>query len=172
MKRMELTVGSVLMVFSLYIMWKSAELPIGWIPGYGPGGGAFPFWLGLGMFACTVMIVVRTWLGHTPESRSTEPFMDRRSWRLILTVGGSLVVLIAVIGGIDVFGVPIVPALGIYVAVPLFMIFYLRYLGQHSWFATLAISLTTPVVTFLFFEKLLIILLPKGLTDEWFYIFF
>ena len=37
-------------LFSLYLMWKSTELPIGWIPNEGPGGGAFPFWLSFGMF--------------------------------------------------------------------------------------------------------------------------
>jgi putative tricarboxylic transport membrane protein len=26
-------------------MWKSTELPIGFISGRGPGGGAWPFWL-------------------------------------------------------------------------------------------------------------------------------
>ncbi len=42
MRVAELVMAAVMAVFSLYIMWKSAELPIGWIPDEGPGGGARP----------------------------------------------------------------------------------------------------------------------------------
>ena len=161
MRRAELYVAVVLAIFSLYLMWKSTELPIGWDPDKGPGGGAFPFWLSAGMLVCALLIAYRTLRGLTPESRSTEPFMDRESFRMILIVVASLTAMVA---GIHV--------IGIYGSVPLFLIFYLRYMGKHSWVTTLIVSFTTPVVTFLFFEKLLLILLPKGITDELFYIFF
>ena len=42
MRRAELLMAVVLAIFSAYLMWKSAELPIGWVPERGPGGGAFP----------------------------------------------------------------------------------------------------------------------------------
>ena len=161
MRRAELIVAVVLAIFSLYLMWKSTELPIGWDPDKGPGGGAFPFWLSAGMLVCTLLIAYRTLRGLTPESRSTLPFMDRESLRMILVVVASLTAMVAAIHVIGVYG-----------AVPLFLIFYLRYMGKHSWVTTLIVSLTTPVVTFLFFEKMLLILLPKGITDELFYIFF
>ena len=161
MRRAEIIVAVFLAIFSLYLMWKSTELPIGWDPEKGPGGGAFPFWLSAGMLVCTLLIAYRTLRGLTPESRSTEPFMDRESFRMILIVVASLTAMVAAIH-----------VIGIYGSVPLFLIFYLRYMGKHSWVTTLAVSLATPVVTFLFFEKMLLILLPKGITDEWFYIFF
>lgn len=161
MRRAELIVAVFLAIFSLYLMWKSTELPIGWDPDKGPGGGAFPFWLSAGMLVCALLIAYRTLRGLTPESRSTEPFMDRESFRMILIVVASLTAMVA---GIHV--------IGIYGSVPLFLIFYLRYMGKHSWVTTLIVSFATPVVTFLFFEKLLLILLPKGITDELFYIFF
>ena len=41
MRKAELIMALVMAVFSVYIMWKSTELPIGWIPEEGPGGGAF-----------------------------------------------------------------------------------------------------------------------------------
>ena len=161
MRRAELYVAVGLAIFSLYLMWKSTELPIGWEPEKGPGGGAFPFWLSAGMLVCTVLIAYRALRGLTPESRSTAPFIERESVRLIFIVVASLTAMVA---GIHVIGV--------YGSIPLFLIFYLRYLGNHSWFLTLAVGLTTPVVTFLFFEKLLLLLLPKGITEELFYIFF
>jgi hypothetical protein len=173
MRRLERIVAAVLVVFSAYLMWESTVLPIGWIKDYGPGGGAFPFWLASGMLVCSVLILARTLLGLTPESRSEAPFfVDAGARREVFVVGSSLTAMIALTSGIRLWGVTLLPALGVYVAVPLFMVFYLRYLGRHSWWLTVLIALGTPVATFLFFEKLLVILLPKGITDEWFYIFF
>lgn len=173
MRRMDVIVAVVLAIFSAYLMWKSTELPIGWVRDYGPGGGAFPFWLGAGMLACCLIILVRSALGLTAESQSDAPFfIDPEARRLVLIVAGALTVMIVMVSGVYLYGVTIIPSVGVYVAIPVFMIFYMRYLGHHSWVTVLLISLITPVVTFLFFEKLLLILLPKGITDTWFYIFY
>ena len=56
MRKAELVMALCLAAFSAYLMLKSAELPIGWIPDEGPGGGAFPFWLAAGMFVCCMCI--------------------------------------------------------------------------------------------------------------------
>ncbi len=161
MRLADLVVAGVLALFSIYLMVKSAELPIGWLPGEGPGGGAFPFWLALVMLICSVLIFARTLLRLSPEGKSTALFMGKEATRLFLIV---LVSLSIMIGLIEIVGV--------YVSVPLFMIFYLRYLGSHSWWLTVFVAVTTPVVTFILFEKILLILLPKGITDPLFYIFF
>ncbi len=161
MKKADLVASAVLAIFSVYLMIKSMELPVGWLEGEGPGGGAFPFWLAAGMLICSVLIFIRNLQRKSPEGRSTEIFMDRESARLFLIVLVSLTVMIGLIH-----------VVGIYISIPLFFIFYLRYLGKHSWPLVLAISLSAPVLTFVFFEKLLLILLPKGITDEWFYIFY
>ena len=58
---------------------------------------------------------------------------------------------------------------GVYIAIPLFFIFSVRFVGRHSWMTTGALAVATPVVTFFFFEVGLKILLPKGITEEWFY---
>ena len=39
MRMAELVMAVCLAIFSAGIMWKSTELPIGWIPNEGPGGG-------------------------------------------------------------------------------------------------------------------------------------
>ena len=161
MRRAELITAGILGAFSIYLMWKSAELPIGWIKDYGPGGGVFPFYLSLGMLVCTVIIFIQGVLRTSSVAMSEAPFLNEKSKRLLLVVGGALTVMIALIH-----------VVGVYFSVPLFVIFYMRYLGGHRWGLTLLLAMLIPVGTFLFFEKLLLILLPKGLTDEWFYIFF
>ncbi len=158
MRVAELAMAIVMAVFSLYLMWKSTELPIGWIPGEGPGGGAFPFWLSAGMLICCLAVIVR-WVRRTsPLSRSTEAFMTGQTLRMIALVAGSLTVMIGLIHVIGVYG-----------AVPLFLIFYVRFLGGHRWLTTAVLALTTPVAMFFFFEIALKKTLPKGFTEPLFY---
>jgi len=145
-------------IFSAYLMWMSAKLPIGWVQGKGPGGGAFPFWLSSGMLVCTLWIIVRWFRRTTPQSRSSEPYFDSRALSLVLLV---ITALVAMVGSIYL--------IGIYGALPLFFIFYMRFLGRHSWTKTMTLALSAPVVTFLFFEILLHITLPKGATETLFY---
>ena len=161
MKKTDLIFSGVFVFFSIYLMIKSLELPIGWIAGQGPGGGAFPFWLSLGMLIVSILIFVRNLLKLSPEGRSTEVFMDSHAQWIFMVV---MVSLGAMIGLIHIIGV--------YFSVPLFMGFYMRYLGRHPWKTVLGVSIATPVLTFLLFEKLLLILLPKGYTDPLFFIFY
>ncbi len=158
MRVAELVMALVMAAFSIYLMWMSTELPIGWVRGRGPGGGAFPFWLSLGMLICCGAVAVRWFRQASPPSRSTEPFMDRRTLKMFLLVAGSLTAMIGLIG-----------IVGVYVSVPLYLIFYMRVLGRHSWAATGALAVSMPVVTFFFFEIALRKTLPKGVTEPLFY---
>jgi hypothetical protein len=158
MRVAEPVMAIVMAVFSVYLMWKSTELPIGWIPEEGPGGGAFPFWLSAGMLICCAAMIVRWLLRMSPPSRSTEPYMDSRTLRMFALVAGSLAVMIGLIHVIGVYG-----------AVPLFLVFYVRFLGGHRWLTTGALALCTPVVMFFFFEIALKKTLPKGFTEPLFY---
>ena len=157
MRMAELVMAVVMAVFSLYLMWKSAELPIGWIPGEGPGGGAWPFWLATGMLLCCIAIVYRWARRLTPESRSEEVYMDGRAFKLFLLNAAALAAMIGLFHIVGAYG-----------AIPAFLIFYLRFMGGHSWRLTGTFAVVTPVITFLFFEIALQKTLPKGFTDPWF----
>ena len=158
MRVAEFVMALVMALFSLYLMWKSTELPIGWIPDEGPGGGAFPFWLSLGMLVCCLWMLVRWVTRKSPPSRSTEVYMTPRTLKWFLLVAGSLTVMIGLIHIIGVYG-----------AVPLFLIFYIRFLGQHSWVVAGALAVCTPIAAFFFFEIALKKTLPKGFTEPLFY---
>ena len=158
MRIAELVMAVVLAIFSAYLMWKSAELPIGWVPRKGPGGGAFPFWLSTGMLLSSLWIFVRALRGITPQSRSSEPYFDSQSSVLIGLVVAALVLMIASIHLVGVYG-----------AIPLFFVFYMKIIGRHSWLQTVAFAICAPVITFFFFEILLHITLPKGITEPLFY---
>ncbi len=157
MRMAELVMGVVMGIFSLYLMWKSAELEIGWIPGEGPGGGAWPFWLAAGMLICCITIVIRGVKRLTPESRSEDVYMDSRTIKLFLLNAGALAAMIGLFHIVGAYG-----------AIPLFLILYLRFMGGQSWRLTGTFAAVTPVVTFLFFEIALQKTFPKGFTDPWF----
>jgi putative tricarboxylic transport membrane protein len=157
MRRAEIVMALVMAAFSVYLMWKSAELPVGWIKGEGPGGGAWPFWLAAIMLGSCIFIIVNWFRRASPPSRSEEVYMDSHAIRSFLMVGGGLTAAIGLIHVIGVYG-----------SVFLFLLYYIRFLGKHSWRTTAAIAVTTPVVTFFFFDVALRIVLPKGYTEPLF----
>ena len=158
MRKAELIMAVLMGLFSIGLMWKSTELPIGWIPGEGPGGGAFPFWLAAGMLVCCLIIVIR-WIARTsPLSQAKEVYMDGFALKNFVLVAGALTVMIGLIH-----------IVGIYVSVPLFLFYYMRFLGGHRWVITSSVAIGTPIVTFFFFEIALKISLPKGYTEPAFY---
>ena len=148
----------VLGVLSAYLMVKSAELPIGWIPEEGPGGGAFPFWLSAGMLVCCGWIVLRWLLRVSLPSRSDEPYLATGARGMILRV---VLALTLMIGSIHI--------IGIYFAIPLFLLYYVRIVGRHNWLLSLGVSVSVPVISFFFFEIALLITLPKGYSEPLFY---
>ena len=158
MRRAELVTAVIMAAFSAYLMWKSAELPIGWVKSKGPGGGAFPFWLALIMLLASVAIFVRGWRRPTPVSQSDEAFIDREGLTLFALTAGSI------------FGMMLLTQyMGAYVAILLFMFFYMKVMGRHGWALTTLISVAMPVGIFFLFEIGMKIFLPKGITEPLFY---
>ncbi|MDH3281734.1 MAG: tripartite tricarboxylate transporter TctB family protein [Gammaproteobacteria bacterium] len=154
----EVTMAVIMGLLSLYLMWKSAELPIGWTEGRGPGGGAWPFWLAGVMLICCLVTIVR-WFGRkTPESRSEAEYMDTDARRINFVTVGSLLAFLV-----------LTHFIGMYFAMMLFLFFYVRFVGRHSWLLTFVLALGVPIFLFFFFEALLKIILPKGYSEPLFY---
>lgn len=147
----EIVTAGILALFSIYLMWKSAELPIGFIEGRGPGGGAWPFWLSAIMLLSCGMIAVNWWRGTSPPSRSEEPFLDGYGWRMLAFVGGGLLGFVVLIDIVSMYG-----------AIAVFLLYYLKFLGRHSWGLTLTLSLAAPILLFFFFEGAMRITMPSG----------
>lgn len=149
----EIVTAGVLALFSIYMMWKSTELPIGYISGRGPGGGAWPFWLSAMMLVCCGVIAFNWWRRTSPPSQSDEPFLDGYGWEMVALVGGGLIGFIALIDIVSMYG-----------AIAIFLFYYLRILGRHSWGLTLTLSLATPILFFFFFEGAMQITMPSGMS--------
>ena len=154
----ELLMAVVCALCSVGLMIKSAELNIGWVEGRGPGAGAWPFWLSAGMLAVSLLTVHR-WFGRvTAESRSTEPYLSRENLPVVGVSAGSILFLLVA-----------THLIGIYAALFLFLMFYLKFVGRHSWPLTTVLMVALPVFIFCLFEWALKIPLPKSVTEPLFY---
>ena len=148
-------IAMALVGLSVYFMIHATALPIGWAGATGPGGGAFPFWLSLVMLLASGGILVRSLRRGDLDGRT---FFDRHMLRAVIVVAGSLIATIALI-----------PLVGAYVAIPLFLVWYLGVYSRHSLLLTGSLTVATPVFLFFFFEVTLKILLPKGITEPLFF---
>ncbi|MCB1969864.1 MAG: tripartite tricarboxylate transporter TctB family protein [Geminicoccaceae bacterium] len=154
----ELLMALLLTAASIALMFKSAELNIGWVKDRGPGAGAWPFWLSTIMLLSCLAILWRWFRGTSEESRSDAPYVTQKTLYLVGTV---VLALVALLVGTQY--------IGLYLSLVVFMLFFLRIMGRHSWTLTLILSLATPVVVFGFFEWALQIPLPKGMSEPLFY---
>lgn len=153
----ELLMAIMMGIFSIYLMVKSAELPIGWIEDEGPGGGAWPFWLSTVMLICCLGILFNWFRKHGPIATSDKVYIEPHVLVDVAAVTISLVITVGLFSFIGIYG-----------ALPLFLIFYLRFLGKHSWKLTSTLAIGIPIVIFYFFEITLKIILPKGITEPLF----
>jgi len=152
-------IGAILLaLLSAGLMWSSTDgLEIGWVTGKGPGSGAWPFWLSAIMLLSCIATIINWFRGATPESRSNEIFISADTMAIVgVTVLALLALLLAT------------HYIGLYFAMMLFLLFYLRIMGRHSWVLTLTLALATPISLFFFFEGALIIPLPKGYSEPLF----
>ena len=157
-RRAEISVAVFLALCSLALMYKSAQNRITWSAEENMGAGFLPFYLSLGMFICTVITITKFILKKSPQSTNNEPFIDAVAFKFVSVTIISLVILVFAIG-----------YLGIYFSLIFFLAFYLRYFSEKSNSFILNFSITTPILTFLFFEWLLKIPLPQGVSEPLFY---
>jgi len=154
----ELAMAIVTILMSIALMVKAADNRIDWVQGRGPGAGAWPFWLSAVLLLASIATLVRWFLRATPESRNSEPYIDREALYLVgITVGALLFLL----GATHI--------IGIYFSLMIFLLFYLKVIGGHSWTLTLSLVVGTPVFIFALFEYALTIPLPKALSEPLFY---
>lgn len=149
----ELFMGIGMFLFSLSLMWSvwADGLNIGWVEERGPGAGVWPFWLSCGMALASLWTLWRWYKGVTPESRNEEAYIDPAS------VGPVIISFVALTTMVFLVNV-----VGTYIAVFLFLAFYMRVLGNHRWSTTLFMCFGAVFFIYFLFEWQLTKYLPKG----------
>jgi len=146
----ELITASVLILLGIIVIFDSIRLGFGW-GSNGPESGFFPFWLALIMVLCCAVIIVQAILHDTGKI-----FVSRER------LGPVLKVLVPAVGA-----VVLMQYFGLYVASALYMGFYMRWVGHHSWITVFVLAIAIPVATFLVFEKWFLVPMPKGPLEAW-----
>jgi uncharacterized membrane protein len=150
MRAAELVTASVLIFLGGVVLFDAVRIGFGWGPD-GPRSGFFPFWLALIMVIVCGVILVQAALDHRGKS-----FVSREQLNSVLKVLWPATAAVALMHFV-----------GLYVASALYIGFYMRWVGRHSWVAVVAIALGIPIVSFLVFEKWFLVPMPKGPLEQW-----
>jgi putative tricarboxylic transport membrane protein len=150
MRTADVITASLLTALGLLVLGEAIRLGFRWGPD-GPQSGFFPFWLSLILIGHSVAIVVRAIRRH-----SEKPFVAREQLRSVLTVAVPAAAMVL-----------ITQFFGLYLASALYLGFYVRWVGKHSWFTALALAVCVPVATFVVFERWFLVPLPKGPVEAW-----
>jgi hypothetical protein len=150
MRAADIATAAFLMLLGVVILVEAIRLGFRWGPD-GPQSGFFPFWLALVVIAHTAAILVQAVRKH-----SKEPFATRDQLRMVLTVAWPAAAMVV-----------LTQFIGLYVAATLYLFFYMRLVGRHSWPTTVGLSLSIPLLTFVVFEKWFLVPLPKGPLEAW-----
>ena len=150
MRAAELVTASVLMLLGGVVLFDAVRLGFGWGPD-GPRSGFFPFWLALIMVVVSGVIFVQAARGGQGKS-----FVSREQLAPVLKALWPTVAAVFLMHFV-----------GLYVASALYMGFYMRWVGRHSWAMVVLIALGVSIGSFLVFEKWFLVPMPKGPLEEW-----
>jgi hypothetical protein len=150
MKAADLITAAALALLGGVVLIDALRLGIGWGTD-GPQSGFFPFWLALILIATCVLILIQT-LRRATSAR----FLTRAQLDPVLRVLWPIAALVL-----------LTEVVGLYVAALLYIGFYMRWVGRHSWPSVSALALAIPVITFVIFERWFLVPLPKGPLEHW-----
>ena len=150
MRRVDLAVAIFLMVLGGVVVADAARLGFGWGTD-GPKSGFFPFWLAVILVGSCALIVIQTL-----RSRSAAPFVTWAQLDPVLKVLGPALA-----------AVTLMQFIGLYVSAALYLAFYMRLVGRHSWGLVVGLGVLIPLVTFLVFETWFLVPMPKGPLEAW-----
>ncbi len=149
--------GLVLLVISLVLLVQSFQLPS--LPIVPVGPGFYPAIVLSFMAAASALLVVQDVLQQRVRAPADASAAPRRNYRLV-------VIAFAIVGGY----VALLPLLGFRVATVLFVGTLQAALDRpksaRDWVVLAAIALGTAAVSYVIFERYLMVLLPRGAWTE------
>jgi len=145
-RAVEIGVALATVAFAIIIITGSLQAGINW-GAEGPKAGFFPFYVGLIIFACSLVNLMQAWMAPSDGWL----FAEWRQLRQVLSVAIPTAIYVALI-----------PFIGIYVASAILIALFMIWLGGYGWAYVAPISIGVPLVTFLIFEKWFVVALPKG----------
>jgi hypothetical protein len=162
MRAADLLTATLLAGLGGVVLYDALRLGIGWGTD-GPQSGFFPFWLAVLLLGICALILIQAL--RRPRGR---PFVTRAQAVPVLKVLAPVTAFVILTGGVKVGEQPLLPGLGLYVAAAVYLAFYMRWVGRHSWLAIVLAGVGIPVAAFLIFETWFLVPMPKGPVEAWF----
>ena len=150
MRLVELVTAGILMAVGAIVVTDSIRLGFRW-GAEGPQSGFFPFWLSVVLIGASAAIIVQA-----ARKKANQPFVSREQLNMVLKVLWPAALMVA-----------LTHFIGLYVASTLYLAFYMRWVGRHSWRTVVALAVVIPVATFLVFERWFLVPMPKGPLEAW-----
>ena len=150
MRTADLVTASVLMLLGGVVLFDAVRIGFGW-GADGPKSGFFPFWLAVIMIVSCVIVMIQAY-----RRADDQPFVTREQLGPVLKVlwpATAMVVLTHFVG--------------LYVAGALYTGFYMKWVGRHSWLASIALSIGISILCFMTFELWFLVPMPKGPLENW-----
>jgi hypothetical protein len=149
-RTVEIAVAVVIFALGALVVYDSVLLGWRWAAD-GPESGYFPFYIGLIVCFCSVMVLLHAIAGKLAGPRV---FVSWAALRRVLQVLGPAAVFVA---AIQVFG--------IYIAGAAYIAVFMRWLGRYSTIFSVLLGVGVMTLFFLMFEVWFKVPLYKGLLD-------
>ena len=150
MRKAEIWVSLAFALLGILVIADSIRLGFMWGMS-GPESGFFPFYLGVGMVISSGIVFYNNFTLYRKEGAG-KPLMPPGALKPILWVvipSMAMVILMEFVG--------------LHIAAALYLGFYMRAVGKIGWVTTLLVSIISPLLLYVTFDKLFLIPLPQGL---------
>ena len=149
MIRAEKVTSLLLILLAVFIGFESRKYPLGTIDN--PGPGFFPLLLGIAMAAMAIALAVRAWRNGTAEVHP--PFWPVKEGFFKVSLAFIVILLFTALLEIT----------GYMINIFLLFLILLRPIGRQKWRWSISISVGAALVSYLLFDKWLMIPLPRGI---------
>lgn len=149
MRRAELIVAGLFMLVALIVMQQCWVLGFGWVEQQGPAAGMVPFYLALLQLLSAAFIF---YLGLKQEKKEGDNFFVNKEGMM---EAGRIAVTTLLFTVIFVYA-------GCYFAMLIFSPIFVKWLGKHSWKATIAYTIIIVITIYVGMEIGLKIPLPRS----------
>ena len=157
MRKANLGVAIFLFIIGMVVMYDAVRLGFRWQPGFGPGAGYLPFYLALGILICTGISIVKQII----QLSKVGIVGDKR----LIREGGLTPILWVLIPSTVM--VILTSIIGLHFAAFVFLLFYMRKVGDIGWLECALVSVLFPVGMYIVFDRLFLIPLPDGMLGEY-----
>jgi uncharacterized membrane protein (DUF4010 family) len=143
----DMVVAVLIFALGALVVYDSYRLGASWASD-GPQAGYFPFYIGLMMCICCVVVFAQSCARLKSDRRV---FVGSGQFRQVLVI---LLPSTAYVLGVQL--------IGIYVPSAFFIGLFMKFAGKYSWLRSVAVGVAVSVVSFVLFEIWFKIPLPKG----------